>query len=136
MQLSPYLTFNGRCKEAIEFYHQHLGGHIQMMMTYGESPMADQVPPEQRDRVLHATLIVGETVLMGADSPPDRYKEPSGFSVSIQLTDAAEAERIFNALSEGGSITLPLQQTFWAVRFGMFVDRFGIPWMVNCGDAA
>jgi PhnB protein len=136
MHLSPYLAFNGQCKEAITFYQQHLGGNIQIMMSYGESPMADQVPPEQRGSIMHATLIVGETVLMGADAPPDHYKEPSGFSVAMQLTDTAEAERIFNALSEGGKVTMPLQQTFWADRFGMFVDRFGIPWMINCGNAA
>ena len=136
MQLNPYLSFNGQCAEAFEFYQQCLGGNIQTMMTHGDSPMADQVPSEWRDRILHATLIVAETALMGADVPPDSYKEPRGFSITIQINDAADAERIFRALSEGGTVTMPLQETFWAARFGMVVDRFGIPWMVNCGQAA
>ena len=136
MQLNPYLSFKGQCAEAFEFYKQCLGGNIQTMMTHGGSPMADQVPSEWRDKILHATLIVGESTLMGADVPPDSYKEPGGFSITIQINDSAEAERIFGALSEGGTVTMPLQETFWAARFGMVVDRFGIPWMVNCGQAA
>jgi PhnB protein len=106
------------------------------MMTHGDSAIADQVPSEWRDKILHATLIVGETALMGADVSPDSYKEPRGFSITIQINDPADAERIFRALSEGGTVTMPLQETFWAAGFGMVVDRFGIPWMVNCGQAA
>ncbi|MEK6325802.1 MAG: VOC family protein [Acidobacteriota bacterium] len=136
MQLNPHLTFNGQCEEAFKFYQQCLGGNIQTMMTHGDSPMADQVPSEWRDKILHATLIVGETALMGADVPPDHYEEPRGFSVTIQINDTPKAERIFRSLSESGIVTMPLQQTFWAARFGMVVDRFGIPWMVNCGQAA
>ena len=136
MQLNPHLSFNGQCQKAFKFYQQCLGGNIQTMMTHGDSPMADQVPSEWRDKILHATLIVGETALMGADVPPDSYKEPGGFSITIQINDPADAERIFGALSEGGTVTMPLQETFWAARFGMVVDRFGIPWMVNCGQAA
>ena len=136
MQLNPILTFNGQCEEAFKFYQQCLGGNIQTMMTWGDSPMADQVPSEWRDKIIHTTLIVGETTLMGGDAPPDRYEEPRGFSVTININDPAEAERIFHALSEDGTVTMPLQQTFWAARFGMVVDRFGIPWMVNCGQAA
>ena len=136
MQLNPHLSFNGQCQKAFKFYQQCLGGNIQTMMTHGDSPMADQVPSEWRDKILHATLIVGETALMGADVPPDSYKEPRGFSITIQINDPADAERIFGALSEGGTVTMPLQETFWAARFGMVVDRFGIPWMVNCGQAA
>jgi PhnB protein len=136
MQLNPHLSFNGQCEEAFKFYQQCLGGNIQTMMTYGDSPMADQVPSEWRDKVIHATLIVGETALMGADVPPDRYEEPRGFSVTIQINDPADAERIFRSLSEDGTVHMPLRETFWAARFGMLVDRFGIPWMVNCGQAA
>jgi len=132
VQLNPYLTFKGQCEEAFKFYQQCLGGTIQMMMTFGDSPMADQAPPEWRDKIMHATLMVGETPLGGSDAPPDRYEEPKGFSITIQLDDTAEADRIFQSLSEGGNVTMPIQQTFWAARFGMFVDRFGIPWMVNC----
>ena len=136
MQLNPNLTFNGQCEAAFKFYEQCLGGNIQTMMTWGDSPMADQVPSEWRDKIIHATLIVGETTLMGGDAPPDRYEEPRGFSVTININDPADAERIFRALSEDGTVTMPLQQTFWAAGFGMCVDRFGIPWMVNCGRAA
>ena len=136
MQLNPHLSFDGQCQEAFKFYQQCLGGNIQSMMTHGDSPIADQVPSEWRDRILHATLIVGETALMGADVPPDSYKAPRGFSITIQINDPADAESIFRALSEGGTVTMPLQETFWAARFGMVVDRFGIPWMVNCGQAA
>jgi PhnB protein len=136
MQLNPCLTFNGQCEAAFKFYEQCLGGNIQTMMTWGDSPMADQVPSEWRDRIIHATLIVGETALMGGDAPIDRYEEPRGFSVTIQINEPAEAERIFNALAENGTVTMPIQQTFWTVRFGMCVDRFGIPWMVNCLRAA
>jgi PhnB protein len=136
MQLNPHLNFNGQCQAAFKFYQQCLGGNMQAMMTWGDSPMADQVPPEWRDRIIHATLVAGETTLMGADAPPDRYEEPRGFAVAIQVNDPADAERIFAALSEDGTVTMPLQQTFWTVRFGMLVDRFGIPWMVNCLQAA
>ncbi|MFY9570019.1 MAG: VOC family protein, partial [Blastocatellia bacterium] len=130
MQLNTNLTFNGQCQEAFRFYQQCLGGNIQTMMTWGESPMADQVPSEWHDRIIHTTLIVGETALLGGDAPPDSYEQPKGFSVTIQIEDPDDAERIFRSLSENGTVTMPLQQTFWAARFGMVVDRFGIPWMV------
>ena len=136
MRLNPHLSFNGQCEEAFKFYQQCLGGTIQVMMTHGDSPMADQVPSEWRGKILHATLIVGEMSLMGADVPPDQYRRPTGFSITIQLNDEVVAKRIFRSLSEGGTETMPLQQTFWAKRFGMVVDRFGIPWMVNCGEGA
>jgi len=136
MQLNPYLSFNGQCQAAFKFYQQCLGGNIQTMMTWGDSPMADQVPSGWRDKIIHATLIVGETALLGADAPPDRYETPRGFSVTIQINDPAEADRIFHALAENGTVQMPIQQTFWAAFFGMCVDRFGIPWMVNCGQAA
>lgn len=132
MQLNPYLSFNGQCEPAFKFYQQCLGGEL-FSMTWGESPMADQVTEELRGRIMHATLKVGETAVLGADTPPDHYQSPSGFSVAIQLNEPAEAERIFAAMSEGGEVTMPIQQTFWALRFGMFVDQFGISWMVNCG---
>src|SRR5438552_16015596 len=136
MQLNPMLTFNGQCEAAFKFYEQCLGGKIQTMMTWGESPMADQVSSELRDKIIHATLIVGDTALGGGDAPPDGYEEPRGISVTIQIDDTADAERIFRSLSEGGTVTMPLQRTFWAARFGMVVDRFGIPWMINCAQPA
>jgi PhnB protein len=136
MKLNPYLTFNGQCEAAFQFYEQCLGGKIVAMLTHGNSPIAEQVPSEWRNKILHATLMVGDAVLMGADAPPERYETPRGFSVSIHIKDPAEAERIFNALAESGTVQMPLQQTFWAARFGVLVDRFGIPWLVNCEEAA
>jgi PhnB protein len=136
MQLSPYLLFNGQCEAAFKFYEQVLGGKIEAMMTHAGTPAEQQVPAEWRDKILHARLTVGDQVLMASDAPPDHYDQPKGFSVSIQIKDAAEGERIFNALAENGTVQMPFAQTFWAARFGMCVDRFGIPWMVNCDQAA
>jgi PhnB protein len=132
MQLNPYLFFNGQCEEAFKFYAQVLGGKIDGMLTHAGTPAEQQVPAEWRDKIMHARLIVGDQVLMASDAPPDHYEKPSGFSVSIQIKDKAEAERIFNELAEGGKIQMPFGQTFWAAGFGMCADRFGIPWMVNC----
>jgi len=131
MQLNPYLHFNGQCEAAFKFYEKCLDGKIEAMIAHTGTPAEQHVPPEWRDKIMHARLVVGGEVLMGMDATPDRYTAPKGFSVSLQLKDAAEAERIFNALSENGKVSMPLQQTFWAARFGMLVDRFGIPWMIN-----
>jgi PhnB protein len=136
MQLNPYLVFNGQCEAAFKFYEKSLGGKIETLMTHGDSPMSQQVPAEWRNKIMHARMTVGGTVLMGSDAPPDRYQEPQGFSLSIGVNDPAQAERIFNELAESGKVQMPLQKTFWAARFGMVVDRFGIPWMVNCEQAA
>ena len=136
MQLSTNLTFNGQCEAAFKFYEKCLGGKIQVMMTWGDSPMADHVSSEMRDKIIHTSLIVGESSLLGADAPPESYKEPRGFAVTIAVDDPAEAERLFNALAENGTIQMPLEETFWASRFGMVIDRFGIPWMINCAKPA
>jgi PhnB protein len=135
MKINAYLHFDGRCEAAFKFYEQCLGGKIIFKMTYGESPMAGQSPPGWRDKIMHARLIVKDQVLMGADAPPDRYESPKGFSMSLNLNDPAEAERIFSALVEKGTVVMPLQKTFWAERFGMLSDQFGIPWMINCEKA-
>ena len=132
MQLNPYLSFNGQCEAAFKFYEQCLGGKIEMMMAHGDSPMAQQTPSGWRDKIIHARMNVGNMVLMGGDLPPEHYEAPKGFSVSIGVDDPADAERIFSALAANGTVRMPLQKTFWALRFGMLVDRFGIPWMVNC----
>jgi len=136
MQLNPYLVFDGQCEAAFKFYEQCLGGKIEFMLTHGNSPMAEQVSAAWRDKVMHVRLVAGGMVLMGSDAPPDRYEKPQGFSVSLSIDEPAEAERIFHALAENGSVRMPLQETFWARRFGMLVDRFGIPWMVNCEQPA
>jgi PhnB protein len=131
MQINPYLAFNGKCEEAFNLYAKVLNGKILFKMTNGESPMADQTPPEQRNRIMHATLQVGDRLIMGADAPPNYYTKPGGFSVSVNCKDLAEAERVFKALSEGGEVKMPLGKTFWSPGFGMFIDRYDIPWMVN-----
>jgi PhnB protein len=132
MQLNPYLIFAGQCEAAFKFYEKSLGGKSSMMMTYGESPMSEQVPTEWRGKVMHARMVVGDNVLMGSDVSTDRYEQPKGFSVSLSVKDPAEAERIFHELEQDGTVQMALQKTFWSARFGMVVDRFGIPWMINC----
>lgn len=135
MQLNPYLMFNGQCEAAFKFYAQVLGGKIELMATYGNSPMAKGTPPELQDKIMHACLSVGDKKLMGSDSM-ECPVEPAGYHVSLSVEDPAEAERIFNALAENGKVQMPIQQTFWSVRFGMVVNSFGIPWIVNCEQAA
>ena len=132
MQVNPYLLFKGDCETAFKFYERTIGGKITAMMTHAGTPMAQHMPPEWHHKILHASMNVGDTTLMGSDAPPDRYEQPKGASVCLGLNDTTEAERIFHALAEGGSVGMPIQQTFWAARFGMLVDKFGIPWMVNC----
>lgn len=136
MQINPYLVFNGQCEAAFKFYEKLLGGKITGIMTHANSPMANQVPPEWRDKVMHAHLTVGNWVLMGSDAPPQHFQKPQGFSVSIGVKTVEEGERIFKALSENGAVQMPFQKTFWSPGFGMLADRFGIPWMVNCDQPA
>jgi PhnB protein len=135
MQLNPYLFFSGQCEAAFKFYARVLGGKIEGMLTHAGTPAEQHVPPEWRDKILHARMTFGDNVLMASDAPPDHSEQPKGFSVSIQLDDQSEAERIFNALSENGTVRMPFAETFWAAGFGMCVDQFGIPWMVNCEKA-
>ena len=132
MQLNPYLTFNGQCEAAFKFYEKVFGGKIEAMMTFGSSPMAEQTPPEWRNKIMHARMSVGGKTLMASDAPPDRYEAMKGIMVTLGIDDPGEAERIFRALSERATIQMPIQKTFWAERFGMLVDKFGTPWMVNC----
>jgi len=134
MKWNPYLIFNGQCEAAFKYYERILGGKIVALITHADMP-ADaraQTPPAWENLIMHARLEVGNNVLMGSDAPPDRFEKPQGMSVSLQIGEPKEAERIFAALSDNGSVRMPLQETFWAVRFGMLVDQFGIPWMVNC----
>jgi PhnB protein len=132
MELNPYLAFDGQCEAAFKFYEKCFGGKIEMTVTYGDSPIAEQVPPEWKDKILHTRMTVGNRVLMGSDGPPDRHEEIKGFSMSVGVDNPADAERIFNALAANGTVRMPLQKTFWAASFGMLVDQFGVPWMVNC----
>jgi len=132
MNVSPYLSFNGNCAEAFKVYEKVLGGKNLYMMTYGDSPMKEQTAQELQKRILHASLKVGETMLMGGDAPPQYFSTAAGMTVSLDPATPEEAERVFAALAEGGTVRMPLQETFWAKRFGMLKDRFGTPWMVNC----
>jgi PhnB protein len=137
MRIEPRisLVFNGECDAAFSLYAQCLGGTVTFRLTWGDSPMADQAPSECHDKIVHATLTVGDTAISGGDVLPGGYKRPQGFQLQLNLDDAAAAERIFAQLAEGGEVTVPLQQTFWAQRFGAVVDRFGIPWAINAGEA-
>jgi PhnB protein len=132
MHLNAYLNFDGDCRAAFEFYAKCLGGKIEMMLSHGESPVAEQTPAGWRDKIMHARLVVGDQMLMGSDSPPEHHEKAQGFAVSIIVDEVKEAERIFQALSDQGTVRMALQETFWAQRFGMLTDRFGTPWMVNC----
>ena len=135
MQLNPYLLFNGNCADAFKFYEKCFGGRIEAMMTHEGTPAETQVPANWLKKIIHARMTVGGHVLMGSDAPPDRYAPMKGFAVSLTADKPAEAERIFRALSEKGSVGMPMQQTFFAVRFGMVVDQFGTPWMITCEAA-
>ncbi|MGB3300566.1 MAG: VOC family protein [Phormidesmis sp.] len=132
MKLNPSLSFNGQCAAAFKFYEQCLDGKPGAMMTWGESPVADEVAPELRNKVMHTSLRVGDVELMGSDSSSAHYQTPQGFSVCLNIDDPTEAERAFQALAENGTIKMPMEKTFWAARFGMLVDQFNIPWMINC----
>lgn len=132
MQINPYLNFNGQCEAAFKFYEKCLGGKIAYTITYGESPMAKEMPKECHNKIMHTRLVVDDKVLMGSDCPEGRYEKPQGFNVTISIENPADAERIFKALSENGTVHMPLEETFWALRFGMLVDQFGTPWMINC----
>ena len=132
MQLNPYLIFNGNCEEALKFYEQTLEGKIEALFHFEGTPAAESAPPEWRHKVLHATLVVDDQRLMASDAPPGHYEQPKGISVSISLKDRARGEKIFNALAENGTVQMPFAATFWSSGFGMCIDRFGIPWLVNC----
>ena len=132
MQMTTYLSFKGECEAAFKFYEQCLDGQLGAIFRYAGSPLADQVPADWQDKVMHGSFTLGDQVLMGGDVAPDRYEQPKGFSLSLQMQSAADAERIFHELAKDGTVVMPLEKTFWAARFGMVVDRFGIPWLINC----
>jgi PhnB protein len=132
MQVNPYLFYDGNCEAAFKYYAKALGGEIEAMMPHEGTPAAEHTPAEWQKKIMHARMTIDGEVLMGSDAPPGHFNKPQGFSVSLQIDDPAEAEKKFHALAEGGVVTMPIAQTFWARRFGMCVDQFGIPWMVNC----
>jgi PhnB protein len=135
MSIHAYLSFNGTCEEAFTAYARCFEGSVGELFRYAGSPMAGDVPADWQNKIMHGSVKFGGQTLMGSDAAAPQYEAPQGFSISVHLTDTAEAERIYNELSAGGKILMPLAQTFWAARFGAFVDRFGIPWTVNCEGA-
>jgi len=136
MEMTAYLSFKGDCEAAFKFYEQCLGAQPGAIFRYAGSPMAGQVPPDWSDKVMHASLTVGGQAIMAADVMPDQYEEPKGFSLSLQMKSVEDAERIFRGLATEGRVVMQLEKTFWADRFGMVVDRFGIPWLINCEGAS
>lgn len=128
MKLKTYVNFSGKCAEAFHFYEQHLSGKIAFMMTHGQSPDQSHIPPGWNDAVLHASISIGDTELMGADIPNAAPMRSAYLSLAVESD--AEAERIYSALSEGGEVFMPIQETFFATRFGQLRDRFGINWMI------
>ena len=132
MKINPYLFFNGNCEEAFKVYAEVFGAKILAMLPHKGSPAEAQTPPEWQSKIMHAALQLGEQTLMASDSPPAFQKPMSGFAVSVDLPTPADVERAFAALSKGGTVTMPVSETFFAKSFGMLTDRFGVPWMIIC----
>jgi PhnB protein len=131
VQLSVHLTFPGTCEEAFRFYESSLGATSLFVLRYRDSPAATDVPADFRDKVVHATLVVGNYQLAGADVAPAQYARPQGFYILFSAPTRADAERIFALFADGGEVKMPLQSTFWSPAFGALVDRFGTPWEIT-----
>ena len=141
MKLNPYLLFDGNCEAACKFYEQALGAKMQSLMRYREAPKqpgaADcQVPAGFNDKVLHGRIAIGGELVMASDAPPGQYEKPHGIRMTLNFDQPAEADGVFHTLAEGGKVDMPIGKTFFAERFGMLVDKFGIPWMISCERAA
>jgi PhnB protein len=130
MKLHTYLNYGGNCEQAFRFYEQHLAGKITMMMTQDQQPNANQVAPEQKKAILYARMSIGETELMGSDVPPERFQPMRSAYLSLTVNSVEEAERIYNLLRDGGEIFMPIEETFFAIRFAMLRDKFGTSWMI------
>jgi PhnB protein len=131
VNIHPHLSFDGQCEAAFRTYQRLLGGELRTL-TYGESPIASQFPAEMQSKILHATLLVDDHEVTGADVPSAYYRAPQGCSVMLSLADHAKAEEIFRGLAEGGRVAMPFEKTFWAKRYGVLVDAFGVLWEINC----
>jgi PhnB protein len=132
MQVSPYLFYNGNCEAAFKFYEKVLGGKIEVMMTHEAAPESMPTPPEWKKKIMHGRMSIDGQVIMASDAPPGHFHQPQGFSISLTVADPVDAENKFKTLAEGGSINMAFSKTFFARGFGMCVDQFGVPWMVNC----
>jgi PhnB protein len=130
MKLHTLLNYGGNCAEAFHFYEKHLGGRIEFMATFAEMPNAETAPPGMENAILHASIELGETRLMANDVPKERFQPMRSAYLALSVENDGEAERIYNLLSEGGEIFMPMQETFFATRFSMLRDRFGTSWMV------
>ncbi len=131
MKLHTYLNYGGNCAEAFRFYEEHLGGKINFMMTFAQTPDPKQIPPGLENGVLHISMNLGENVIMASDVSPDRFQPMRSVYLSLTVGNGEEAERIYKLLSEGGDIFMPMQETFFATHFAMLRDRFGTSWMIN-----
>lgn len=131
MRFNAHISYNGECEAAFEFYRDCFGGEITLMMRYDSVPNA-AADPELRDKIVHATLKVGDQILTGADVLPEAYESPTGFAMQINISDPEEARRIYELLAAGATIAMPLQKTFWAASYAVLTDRFGTPWEINC----
>ena len=135
--LDSYLFFNGNCAQAMRFYESTLGGKLEMMMTYGQSPQPEHCPAGSEDRIMHASMTVGDRRLMASDTPASQPNAGmNGFSLSLNYPTVVEARRAFDKLTDGGKVIMPLDKTFWAEAFGMLTDKFGTPWMVGGGASS
>ena len=132
MKMNPYLSFKGDCEAAFKYYEQHLGGEMGAIFRYGGTPLSGSVPADWPDKIMHGSITIGGQTLQAADVAPDHYSAPLGFSLTLQIKSTADAERMFEALADGGQVRMPLEKTFWAERFGVVTDRFGVPWIINC----
>ncbi len=130
MQVQAYLFFDGRCEEAVEFYRSKLGAQVTMLMRFKDSPDPGTCPPGSGDKVMHTSFRIGDTTVLASDGRCLSRPSFQGFSLSLTVPDAAEADRLFASLADGGQVQMPLAQTFFSPRFGMVADRFGVPWMV------
>src|SRR6266404_8966872 len=131
MLVQPYLFFGGRCEEALEFYRSAVGAEVEMLSRFKDAPQPGMAQPGMEDKVMHASFRIGETTLMASDGRCEGEPRFEGFSLSIDVPDEKKAESVFNALTDGGKVTMPLEKTFWAPKFGMLEDRFGVGWMVS-----
>jgi PhnB protein len=135
--LDAYLFFDGTCAEAMRFYERVFRGRLELLLTYGESPASNDVSPEKRERIMHARLDIDGRALMASDAvSEDPFEGIRGFALSMNYDSVDEAQRVFGELSDGGTVQMPLQKTFWSAAFGMLVDRFGTPWMINVNEPA
>lgn len=133
MRLKTYLSFDGNCRQALTFYAEQLGGTVSAMQSFGDTPGCDSLPASVRDGIMHGRVDVGPFSIMGTDATPDHpYPGIAGSYVVADVDEAAKADALFAALAQGGQIEMPIQQTFWAQRYGSLVDRFGVRWMINC----